>query len=74
MRNDGKCVGKAIGWTGGNPVYCNEPVKIGNRFCYRCQLVAINTTIQRIEALKRQLEFAEQDLQILLHTTRETER
>lgn len=69
-----KCVGRPIGFEGGEVAYCNEPVKIGNRFCYRCHLVKIDYMNRRIEGLRRQLQYAEEELAMLLHTTREAEK
>lgn len=72
--SDGKCVGRALGWTGGEIAHCGEPVKIGGRFCYRCHLLAIDYAARRLESLRQQVQFVEQELAMLIHTARETER
>jgi hypothetical protein len=72
--NDGKCVGRPIGWQGGEAAYCGEPVKIGNRFCYRCHLLKIDYVNRRVEGLRRQLQLAEEELSMLVHTAREAEQ
>jgi hypothetical protein len=71
---NGKCVGRALGWTGGEIKHCDEPVKIGDRFCYRCHLLAIDQAGRRLESLRQQVLFVEQELAMLIHTCRETEQ
>lgn len=64
--DDNKCVGRPLGWTGGQVQFCHEPVQLGTRFCYRCHITAIKYAVERITGLKRQLQVAEAELQTLL--------
>jgi len=72
--SDGKCVGRALGWTGGEIVHCGAPVKIDGRFCYRCHLIAIDYANKRLESLRQQVQFTERELALLLHIAREAEQ
>jgi hypothetical protein len=63
-----RCYWKAIGgkcWLAFR-IGCYAPVTIGTRFCYRCHLIAIAHSTERIRSLERQLEIAKGDLARLL--------
>lgn len=61
-----KCVGRPIGFIGGDVRFCNAPIISLRRFCDRCHIIAIRDKLKRVESLKRSLQQAESDLAALL--------
>ncbi len=67
---DNKCVGRPLGWTGGDVKFCNEPVQIGTRFCFRCHIVAIKYAAERLAGLQRQVTVATYELNTLIEESK----
>lgn len=70
---DNLCVGRPIGWRGGQVAFCNGPIEVGTRFCYRCHLVAIKHALERVQTLEAQLRRAKSDLELLVQESNTAE-
>jgi hypothetical protein len=66
MVTDNRCVGRPIGWNGGEVAFCNADVQVGTRFCFRCHIIAINQANGRVIQLQLQYARAKQELDVLI--------
>ncbi len=53
------CVGRPVGWVGGEVKFCDVEIPMSARFCQRCHLAAIRDAAKRVEGLRLQLLQAE---------------